>query len=432
MGPLVMFKGGRSRWPWLVGALATAMALASVPLLAIDWWTFRPGSVEPIWVTAIVQVVAPIWTVLILSALTGFILSRRPRSPLGWAFATSALLLASTLLMQEYAVRALYAAPGSLPAGEVAAWIGAWSGPSTGLFVFPMGLAVLMFPDGRLPGRSWWLAAGLVLLTTAGNFIESLAGPWTLGLPMRGGGLPVTMPPALWAIGSSLTGWPADALGWANLLLVPVVAVMLLLRNRRARGDERFQLRWLTYALAIVAVCWIGWFLTDARVSPWASDANAHVISRWGKLGAIFLGQVAVPGAMAIAIFKYRLYDIDVLINRTLVYGAVSATLAATYVTTVLVLQGLLSSLTVGSEFAAALSTLLVAALFHPIRRRAQDAVDRRFYRARYDAARSVDAFVERLRHDVEINSVRADLVEVVNATVKPGHATVWLRAGRG
>jgi hypothetical protein len=408
------------------------MALASVPLLAIDWWTFRPGPVEPVWVTAIVQVVAPIWTVLILSVLTGFILSRRPRSPLGWAFGTSALLLASTLLMQEYAVRALYAAPGSLPAGEVAAWIGAWSSPGTGLFVFPMGLAVLMFPDGRLPGRSWALAAGLAFLTTAGNFIEGLAGPWTLGLPMRGGGLPVTMPPALWAIGSSLTGWPADALGWANLLLVPVVAVMLLLRNRRARGDERFQLRWLTYALAIVAVCWIGWFLTDARVSPWASDPNAHDISRWGKLGAIFLGQVAVPGAMAIAIFKYRLYDIDILINRTLVYGAVTATLGATYVTTVLVLQGLLSSLTVGSEFAVALSTLLVAALFNPIRRRAQDAVDRRFYRARYDAARSVDAFVDRLRHDVEINSVRADLIDVVNSTVKPGHASVWLRAGRG
>jgi hypothetical protein len=432
MGPLVMFKRGRRSWPWLVGALATAMALASVPLLVTDWWTFRPGPVEPIWVTATVQVVAPIWTVLMLSVLTGFILSRRPRSPLGWAFATSALLLASTLLMQEYAVRALYAAPGSLPAGEVAAWIGAWASPGTGLLLFPLGLAVLLFPDGRLPGRSWWLAAGLALLTTAGNLIEGLAGPWMLGLPMRAGGVPVTMPPALWEVGSVLAGWPAEALGWANLLLVPVIAVLLLLRTRRARGDERFQLRWLTYALAIAAVCWIGWYLTDARVSPWASDANAHVISRWGQLGAIFTGLVVVPGAMAIAIFKYRLYDIDILINRTLVYGAITATLGATYWTTVLGLQGLLSSLTVGSEFAVALSTLLVAALFHPIRRRAQDAVDRRFYRARYDATRAVDAFVERLRQDVELNSVRADLLEVVNSTVKPGHASVWFRAGRG
>jgi len=432
MGTPVMITRGRSRWPWLVGALATAMALASVPLLAIDWWTFRPGPVEPIWVTATVQVIAPIWTVLILSVLTGFILSRRPRSPLGWAFATSALLLASMLLMQEYAVRALYAAPGSLPAGEVAAWIAAWASPGTGLLVFPMCLAVLMFPDGRLPGRSWWLAAGLVLLTTAGNFIESLAGPWTLGLPMRAGGVPVTMPPALWEVGSALAGWPVEVLGWANLLFVPMIAVLLLLRTRRARGDERFQLRWLTYALAIVAVCWMGWYLTDARVSPWASDANAHIISRWGQLGAIFTGIVVVPGAMAIAIFKYRLYDIDVLIKRTLVYGAVTATLGATYWTTVLVLQSLLSSLTVGSVFAVALSTLLAAALFRPIRSRAQDAVDRRFDRARYDTARTVDAFIERLRHDVELNSVRADLVDVVNSTVQPGHASVWLRAGRG
>jgi hypothetical protein len=407
------------------------MALTSLPLLAIDWPTFQRGPIEPIWVTATVQVVAPIWTVLVLSVLAGFILSRRPRSPLGWAYATSALLFASMLLMQEYAVRALLAAPGSLPAGEVAAWIGAWSGPGMGMVMFPMSLAVLMFPDGRLPGRAWWLAAGLGLVITTGNLIDSTASPWPLVLPMRAGTVPVTMPPALWHVGPPLDGWPLEALSWGYLLFVPLIALLLVLRTRRARGDERFQLRWLMLALAIVAACWIGWQL-PGWLSPWALDANAHLIQRWGQLGAIFTGLVVIPGAMAIAIFKYRLYDIDVLIKRTLVYGAVTATLGATYWTTVLVLQSLLSSLTVGSVFAVALSTLLAAALFRPIRSRAQDAVDRRFDRARYDTARTVDAFIERLRHDVELNSVRADLVEVVNSTVQPGHASVWLRAGRG
>jgi len=426
-----MFTRGRSQWPWLIGALATAMALASVPLLAIDWPTFEPGPIEPIWVTATVQVVAPIWTVLVLSVLTGFILSRRPRSPLGWAYAASALLLGSMLLMQEYAVRALLAAPWSLPGGEVAAWIGAWSSPGTGMFMFPMALAVLVFPDGRLPGRAWWLAASLVLVITTGNLIDSLASPWPLVLPMRAGTVPVTMPPALWQVAPALDGWPREALSWANLLFVPLIAMLLVFRTRRARGDERFQLRWLMLALAVAAACWMGWQL-PGWLSPWGLDANAHAIKRWGQLGAIFTGLVVIPGAMAIAIFKYRLYDIDVLIKRTLVYGAVTATLGATYATTVLVLQSLLSPFTVGSGFAVALSTLLVAALFHPIRRRAQDAVDRRFDRARYDAARTVDAFVEHLGHDVELDSVRADLVEVVNSTVQPGHASVWLRFGRG
>jgi len=138
-----------------------------------------------------------------------------------------------------------------------------------------------------------------------------------------------------------------------------------------------------------------------------------------------------IPLSTVIAILRYRLFDIDVVIERTLVYGAVTATLGATYVGTVILLQGLLRPLTGGSELAVALSTLLVVALFQPIRRRAQDAVDRRFYRARYDASRTVDAFVVRLRDEVELDSVRADLIAVIHDTIHPAHASVWLRGGR-
>lgn len=423
MGTPVTSERRRRVWPWLIGALSTVMALASVPLLAMGWPLFRGGSVEPIWATVVVQVVAPIWSVLVLSALSGFILSRQARSPLGWAYAVWALLLASTVFMQEYAVRALVAAPGSLPAGEVAAWISAWTSPF-GLLLFPMALAVLLFPDGRLPGAAWRLAAAIALVITVKSLLASLGSPFLLELPMRVGVLPVTMPPPLRGIDSAIEGWPVEALRWANLLFVPLMAVLFLLRTTRARGDERFQLRWLAYALAITAVCWMAW---QAR---WGSDDNARIIARWGQLGAIFTGFVLIPLAMAIAIFKYRLYDIDVLINRTLVYGAVSATLGATYVMAVVILQGLLRPLTIGSEFAVALSTLLAVALFQPIRSRAQNAVDRRFYRARYDAARTIDAFSARLRADVDLDSVRADLVRVIHETVHPSHASVWLRGG--
>src|SRR5690348_9725232 len=134
---------GPFAWPWALTLLASAMASASVPLLLIDWPTFKPGRIEPIWATAFVDVIGPIFAVFILSVLTGFILSRRPANALGWAFAAIALLVALTMLSQEYAVRALVAAPGSLPAGEEAAWIGTW----TGLALFPQLLAILLFPD---------------------------------------------------------------------------------------------------------------------------------------------------------------------------------------------------------------------------------------------------------------------------------------------
>ncbi len=137
---------------------------------------------------------------------------------------------------------------------------------------------------------------------------------------------------------------------------------------------------------------------------------------------------LSVPVSIGIAVLRYRLYDIDLVIERTLVYGVVSATLGATYVAAVVVLQGLLRPITGGSEFAVALSTLLVVALFQPIRGRAQEAVDRRFYRARYDAARTIDAFSARLRDEVELERVRADLLDVANATIQPAHVGVWLR----
>jgi hypothetical protein len=143
------------------------------------------------------------------------------------------------------------------------------------------------------------------------------------------------------------------------------------------------------------------------------------------------LALIALPIGTAVAILRYRLYDIDLLINRTLVYGLLSAALAATYFTGVVVLQAALRPLTGGSEVAVALSTLTVVAVFAPLRRRIQTAVDRLFYRSRYDAGRTLDAFGAALRDEVDLDSVRADLLDVVGATLRPAHASLWLREAK-
>ena len=206
---------------------------------------------------------------------------------------------------------------------------------------------------------------------------------------------------------------PANAM----LLTAQVASVVaLVLRFRRSSGIERLQMKWFVYASALTAVCLL--------LVPVLQTQKPFQIF-------IVLSLNAIPIAAGIAILRYRLYDIDLLINRTLVYGATSAALAATFFAGILGLQALLRPITGGSQLAIAFSTLVCFALFQPIRRRAQDEVDRRFYRARYDAARAIDAFSVRLRADVDLDSVRADLIAVVRETIHPAHASVWLRRPR-
>jgi hypothetical protein len=188
-------------------------------------------------------------------------------------------------------------------------------------------------------------------------------------------------------------------------------------RFRRSRGVERTQLKWVAYAAAIVVAGVI-------LVMPFSFGRKPLEIVQQ-------LVSLAVPVAAGIAILRYRLFDIDVLIKRTLIYGSISAVLALVYVVSVLLSQQLLRGFTGGSDIAVAGSTLLVVALFQPIRSRVQEFVDRRFYRGRYDAARTIDAFSVRLRGDVDLDSVRADLIGVVHDTIHPAHASVWLRRPR-
>jgi hypothetical protein len=272
-------------------------------------------------------------------------------------------------------------------------------------------LLVLLYPDGRLPSRRWW-PLGLALPGWLTLFLfAALLAPTTMhnGAPAPNpfGGAP-----------GALGDIAQLILGMVLVLLFPLLVAVLIaaaVRWRRSIGVERQQLELFVYIAAVAA---IGWALSASSLpGPRSLLVN--------------LAMLALPVAIAVAILRYRLYDIDVLIERTLVYGALSATVALTYWLLVLLLQSALRPITSGSELAIAGSTLATLALVQPLRTRIQRAVDRRFYRRRYDAARAVDEFSVRLRDEVALDAVRSELLDAVGRTMQPATASLWLREQR-
>jgi hypothetical protein len=301
-------------------------------------------------------------------------------------------------------VHAEYAAPGSQPVPAALLWFANW------IFVwgfFPLVTALLLlFPDGRLPSRRWRPVAALIALAL---------GCLTVGYAFEPGELD-SYPRAnnVLGVGGAL-GDVIDALqdlGYPLFALAAIgSAAALVTRFRRSRGVERQQLKWMAAAAALAVFSWI---------------VNAVLDQSFGINSAFFLPIVllAIPAAATVAILRYRLYDLGRIVNRTLVYLALTVTLGAAYLGMVL-----LVGLAVGrSGFAVAVSTLAVAALFRPARARIQTVVDRRFYRRRYDAARTLDAFGARLRDEVDVERVGAHLHAAVRDTVQPAHVSVWLR----
>jgi hypothetical protein len=211
------------------------------------------------------------------------------------------------------------------------------------------------------------------------------------------------------------------------LQLTQVVALVasilsLLVRMRRARGDERQQIKWLAYGALPIGAIFVLSFIQPVVVSTFGLEASAWLFVLQ------HIAFLSVPLAIGIAILRYRLYDIDHLINRTLVYGVTTATIAVAFFAGIVVLQAILRPFTNGSEIAVAVSTLVSFALFQPLRARVQAGVDRRFNRSRYDAARTLEDFSVHLRDEVDLDAVRADLLDAVRETVQPAHVAVWLR----
>ena len=346
---------------------------------------------------------------LLLGAVGGLVASRRPGNVIGWALGAMALVASLEFFTIGYAVHGLFG-PTALPLPSLAAWA---YGPIGILFALFAGWIMFTFPDGRILSRR--AAAGLLVLAV--GCVAAIA-----DLSLRPGTFPylpsVSNPVGQAGLASALEVVRAGAIVLALLWLSLGV---LTIRERfvSARGVVRQQFKWFLGSLVLIVTV-----MAPALPFALGDDSTANYIARV----SIVLAFGTLPIAIGVAMLRYRLYDIDLLINRTLVYGAVSAALVVTYFAAVILIQALLRPFTSGSELAVAASTLLVVALFQPLRTRIQRLVDRRFYRSRYDAARTLDAFGARLRNEVELDSVRADLLGVVGETVRPAHATLWIR----
>jgi hypothetical protein len=346
--------------------------------------------------------------VIAWSTVGAVVASRRPENPVGWILWAMGLLSGVALFAGQYATYALLVHPGSLPGGELVGLVSSWIWvPVIGLLIF----LLLLFPNGRLPTRRWrpvaWTGAAVIAM---GAINEALV-PGTIdGLePFRN---PLGIEGAKRIL--TLLATLSQVLAAALLL---IAAASLFVRLLRARGEERQQVKWLAYAAMVLAGAFFLGSISGAIGASWVG----FVLSMVGFLG--------VPIAAGIAILKYRLYEIDILINRTLVYGLLTATLVAIYFGGIVLLQRLFVIVTgEKSTLAVVASTLVIAALFTPLRRRIQSFIDRRFYRRKYDARKTLESFSAKLRDETDLDALNAALVGVVRETMQPTHVGLWLR----
>ncbi|MGH9246003.1 MAG: ATP-binding SpoIIE family protein phosphatase [Acidimicrobiales bacterium] len=375
---------------WSLPALSAVLVAAAVTLafLAPAW---RPDvEVGPSFMLVVVPLVFPIVGALIAS--------RDPTNPIGWLFCAVGVTGGALIAV---AVVAVVEPP--LPARDWAAWASEWLYAAT---LGVLGLALLYFPDGRLPSRRWRIVVWLLALALGLLVAGVTFGPELPTLPGIANPLGIDPP------GGPQLYEAAFAVGWALTWATVVAAVAsLLVRFVNARGEERQQLKWLTYAACLLVILAVASFI-------------AFVIDRREFTVVAGVGVLAIPVAVGIAILRHRLYDIDLLINRTVIYGVLTVTLGLGYAAIVLLLGGLFGG---SSSLTASAATLLVAAAFQPVRRRVQDGVDRRFNRHKYDAAKTIEAASARLRGQVNLDALTAELLTVVDQTMQPTAVSLWL-----
>ena len=335
---------------------------------------------------------------------------KRSSNAVGWLFAAVGLLWASGDLASSYAYYGVVTEPGALPYVTLAAWYGEWFWLAWLLCIFA--LVPVLFPTGRPLSPRWGRAVVAVCvfgaLAVLGAMLEDQ-------LEVVGTERFLSNPIGIEGNHDVETG-PFSLVLFSGLLgsmLTGLVAIVV--RFRRSKGEERQQLKWFAFAVAALVVEFVVQVIADALF-----------VDRLLFLDAVFMA--FVPAAAAIAMLRYRLYDIDVVINRTLVYGVLSAVLAGIYVGLVFAFQGLLAPFTAESDLAIAASTLAVAALFRPARSRIQGFIDRRFYRRKVDTQRTLDEFNSSLRDEVDLDALSSELTRVVGETMQPSHVSLWLR----
>jgi hypothetical protein len=393
--------GGRTA-SWLAwSACALSLALTTLSLLLLALTALHPAvHINYYWLETSVIAVG-------YSTVGAIVASRLPDSPIGWLFCAIGFSFGVVHFSAEYAIYALLTRPGSLPGGEASVWVWAWIWvPAIGLVVF----LDLLFPDGKLPSARWrWFARFTIAAVLGGALLAAFSPGQILQLPLRN---------PLGIEGLPSVSRMVEAFMYA---LVVVGASSLLLRLRRAGWIERQQIKWFAYATAVA----ISGIILKNTVYP---VVGVRLVW-WAGFVLTVVGLAGTPIGMGVAVLKYRLYNIDLLINRTLVYGPLTAVLAVLYFGSIVVLQMLFRALSgEGSQLVVVASTLAIAALFNPLRRRIQGFIDRSFYRRKYDARKTLEAFSAKLRDETDLDALSDDLVGVVRETMQPAHVSLWLR----
>jgi hypothetical protein len=403
---------GRSVGPHtLVAALSLlcALVLAAVAL----FWVLGVGPSRPQgWGTKGIELILLLSPVS-FSTVGAAIALRQPGNAIGWVCLGIGLVLALGFVADPYGSYGQIAGTERLPGAMFFAWLENWTWiPAVGTIGT---FLLLLFPDGRLPSPRWrvvaWLSAAAIVLTSFGEAFRpgalasapSIQNPYGVGIA---------------------EDVPLRAAGGMNVLLALCFlasAFSVVLRLRRARGRERLQMKWFTFASGLLAVLLGLALVGELVVGLLALERPLGLRLLQDAVSASALG---LPIAISIAVLKHDLYEIDVLINRTLVYGALTAILGAAYASIVTIAGTILE----GSQVVTAAATLAVAALFQPLRRRVQGFIDRRFYRRKYDAARTVEAFSSRLRNEVDLEAMRRDLLAAVQETMQPRGVSLWLK----
>ena len=375
-----------------------------IALLGLNWSTRVPAG--PLGYHAPYGFLALIVIATVYVSVGAFVVARQPGNAIGWILCGIGLLSATELISSQYAIYALLTRAGTLPGGPLAGLIYQSSGVvvATGSSIF----VPLLFPNSALPSRSWRPVLGLGVVAIAILVAGTTFYPGPLPIAIY-----VTNPFGLGGAAERAVSMIALGVGLV-VLTIGLSVLSLLPRYRRAKILERQQIKWIAYAAGLHSTMLAAYALF-MRSSEFATEAVA-------------LLAVLIPIATGLAILRYRLYDIDLLIRRTATYAATTAVIAAAFFIGILGLEVFLGPLTSGSDLAVGASTLGAVALFRPLLRRLQDHIDRRFDRTRFDTARTLDAFADRLRNEVDLDALRAELLGAVNLTMAPEHLSLWLR----
>jgi hypothetical protein len=399
-------RAASSYLAWSLCTLCVALAVASLFLGLLNGRTLGE-----IFIAGSITFATLIGSFSVIGAL---IASHRPENSIGWIFLAIGFFYGLLGAGDEYAIYALLTNPGALPLGAEASWLGQWIwAPGLGLILV---FLPLLFPDGHPPSHRWRPVGWLGGLSIGLAVVSSMILLW----PERG--------PALVTSDES----PSHVLQVLVVFVaVPMLfvaglgaVISLFVRFRRARGDERQQIKWFASAAALTLV-WLVFVLIVEELLSAEGGLPEVTVPLSGLLVV-----PSIPIATGIAILRYRLYDIDLLINRALVYGSLTVMLALLYFGGVSAIQALFGALTGQGEqpqLAIVVSTLVIAALFNPLRRRIQAFIDRLFYRSKYDAAKTLEAFSAKLRDETNLDALSDALVGVVRETMQPAHVSVWL-----